>query len=565
MKKSSDVLRSLPILAVAFGRRHGIEVVIGGNRAYTDYRKIHLPTLPLDASEDLEALAYGYLSHETGHIEFTDPNAKLEAKSDLELSFYRVFEDVRMEAARNARYVGSAQRLSELVVVLAKQGVWGNPQAIASASEGDVIGFGALARLRAGLLGQPIGEYADMWEPRLDKILGTKGRVKFNALLADTADLTCTKDSVLHARKLVTLLEDLANEPEESSEPDDSTDDSNEEEVTGSQGSDQGGSNGSQSPSGDGDHDADVSSGNGQGNTGAAQATQQDREAVKRALASQAGDLRPTDVGDIVANELSQQANQEVAKAGKAGGAGTVSQQLRVNQADDGASQFAEVAAVSQTLRTRLRARMEGISRVRPIRKDWGSRFDPMAAAGFLRGESKLFGHRTNRRKVNTAISLLLDSSGSMSGRITAARQAVLAMAHGFEQIQGVVTAAAAFPEVSVMKEFHEKTGRVERRFDVSAKGGTPMGQAMVWAMSGLAVRKESRKMMVIVTDGEPDDVSGVQLLVRRLKASGVECIGVGIGTESVRRLFPISVVINGVEELATALFGVLGHQLEAA
>ena len=47
-------------------------MTIGGNRACTDGKEIHLPSLPLNAPSLLHALTLGYLYHETGHIEVTD-------------------------------------------------------------------------------------------------------------------------------------------------------------------------------------------------------------------------------------------------------------------------------------------------------------------------------------------------------------------------------------------------------------------------------------------------------------------------------------------------------------
>lgn len=70
---------------------------------------------------------------------------------------------------------------------------------------------------------------------------------------------------------------------------------------------------------------------------------------------------------------------------------------------------------------------------------------------------------------------------------------------------------------------------------------------------------------MIVITDGEPDNAQGVRTLVRKLTQSNVECIGVGIGHEAVKNLFPQWVVINSVDELAAALFNVVGKTLTGA
>lgn len=579
MHSNQDVLRSLPILAVALGRRHGIEVRIGGSRAAVTNKVMYLPSLPMDASEKLVTLAFGFMHHETGHLEFTELGLKREADSALHASFYGVVEDVRMEAERNRRYTGSASRLADLVGTLGKEGRFGDEEWIAQASNGDVVAFGALCRLRAGLLGQPLEEVAKLWEPRLNELLGKKGRIKFDALLADVQHLANSRDALGHARRLVTLMEDLAKDPPEDQpedkpeqSPDQDQDQDQQQGQVDDQGQDPGESDEAdadddQANQGDG-QDSDSKPGEGEADGEAGDSSNQDagpdREAIKAMLDGTDGELSPSDIGDIASKELGEVAEEEVCSA-VSSGADAVSSTLAVSRSSGGVSDFPAVAAASLALRTKLRAKMDSVARTKATRRDYGSRFDPMAAAAFIRGESKLFAHRDYHRKTNTAVEIVLDKSISMRGAaIGQARKAALAIAHGLEQLQGVATAAAAFPDIEVMKEFHEKAGSTAGRFSVVADGSsTPMAEAMVWACSSLAPRQEKRKILVVITDGAPNDRAAVSALLRRLKASRVECIGVGIGTDAVKGLFPVSCVIHDVSELSSALFGVIGTQLE--
>jgi cobaltochelatase CobT len=125
--------------------------------------------------------------------------------------------------------------------------------------------------------------------------------------------------------------------------------------------------------------------------------------------------------------------------------------------------------------------------------------------------------------------------------------------------------AAAAFPNIEILKEFDEQTRGVASRFQIDCGGGTPMGMAMIWAASQLAPRRETRKMLIVITDGEPDNVEQVRKLVGMYEKAGVEVIGVGIGCDSVEDLYPVSVVIDSVEELAGALFGVINERMRKA
>ena len=61
MIQNKHIIKSLPLLAAALGKKYGVEVVIGGDSAYTkactNGRTIYLPALPLDCDATLLGLA----------------------------------------------------------------------------------------------------------------------------------------------------------------------------------------------------------------------------------------------------------------------------------------------------------------------------------------------------------------------------------------------------------------------------------------------------------------------------------------------------------------------------
>ena len=46
MIQTQTIVRSLPLVASVLGKRYGVNVVIGGDKACTDGSTIHLPALP---------------------------------------------------------------------------------------------------------------------------------------------------------------------------------------------------------------------------------------------------------------------------------------------------------------------------------------------------------------------------------------------------------------------------------------------------------------------------------------------------------------------------------------
>lgn len=585
-KRAKGIFGSLPILAAAFGRSRGITVSIGGSRAWVDGTRIQLPDLPIDCDEELEAKAMGFLFHETGHMEFTDPLVKLDCDSALELSLYRAIEDVRMEAARNATYPGSPAALAKMVGYIAAEGWFGTAETIVNEPPHQTLSFGILVKLRADYLGQPLGDLRDLRWQRVRDLIGDAGMVKLEVLLDRMDEMDTTADGLMLVKAIATLLQSIADEPEEEQKTDSSDDEAPPEdggdEGEGSAGNgdsrpasdDDGGSAHGGSP--DGGKDPSDSSGpsaggdtdgNTQPEAGGDQPSAPDREAIRQALAvpSDSDEAGPsTDIGEAVAQSLSSTANEATAKAGNLTAS---SKQSLVTRPRVSGGEGQEVAGSSRALRTRLTAVMDAKARTRVTHRRTGTRIDSGKLHRLFTGNTRVFVRKDHVRKVNTAVQVLLDRSSSMGkdGRMVLARKAALASAMGIGQIHGCKVAVAAFPGTEVLKDFDEQTAGVSGRFVIGDTGTTPMGSAMLAVAPGLAARREERKLLIVVTDGGPDDPERVRHLINLYEASGVEVVGVGIQTNAGSGLFPSWTVVNALEELSTSLFDVIKGKLKRA
>lgn len=582
--RAKGILDSLPILAVAFGRRQGVEVVVGGSVACTDGKRIHLPDLPLDASEDLETLAFGYLFHETGHIEYTDMTVFKEAGEEdpFLMGMLNVFEDIRMEAERNSNYPGSARSLSRLSGLLAKRGQFGTAEDVAKATPKQVLPTALITRLRHEVLGQPVGEVAALWAERLNGMLGKGAQVKLEALLGEVPMLDTTRDALELAKRVQTLIKEEAERQEQEQQQQaqaqqqqgqgqgdgqgqgqqngDGQDQSQPQDAGQDQGSDEG--SGQDQPKGQGQVSGseDCQDPDSQGQ-GAGNGKRDDPTAAGQMLDAGDEDFDRTNVGKMAAGELSTDADDEVRKEARAGGGASASSPEDVRMAPKGKNELPGVLQASQRMRSRLALAMQSQARRKVEHRRSGHRVDGRVAHRLFQGSTRIFEHKSDVRAVNTAVQLLLDVSGSMCGeRVIVARQAMLAAAVGISQIHGCKVAAAAFPELQIMKEFEEAARTAAPRFGIDASGGTPMAEALVWAAANLKPRHEARKMVIVATDGAPNDPASVKEIIRRYGISGIEVIGVGIQTDYVQQLFPVWTSINQVTELADAIFGLL-HQ----
>ena len=53
------IINSLPLVASVLSRKYGVNVIIGGDTAYTEGKNIHIPSLPITSDEHLLCLMRG--------------------------------------------------------------------------------------------------------------------------------------------------------------------------------------------------------------------------------------------------------------------------------------------------------------------------------------------------------------------------------------------------------------------------------------------------------------------------------------------------------------------------
>lgn len=101
------------------------------------------------------------------------------------------------------------------------------------------------------------------------------------------------------------------------------------------------------------------------------------------------------------------------------------------------------------------------------------------------------------------------------------------------------------------------------------AGGSNPDGEAVAWAAERIRERREHRKIILVLSDGQPasDGNSGIlcsdlKRRVLELKKENIECIGIGINSESVKEFYNDYLVINNIEELPTQAINKLANIL---
>ena len=90
------------------------------------------------------------------------------------------------------------------------------------------------------------------------------------------------------------------------------------------------------------------------------------------------------------------------------------------------------------------------------------------------------------------------------------------------------------------------------------------MAEGLWYAAGHLIGCREPRKIILALTDGEPDDETAARDILSRCNTSGIEVVGIGLGIE-VGHLFERSITILNIAELRSRLFELSRDLLIAA
>lgn len=538
------LLRTLPIVAKMLGRRAGIEVKVGGDRAFTNGESIVIPSLdPRD--EEAEILAYGYLGHEIGHVHHTDFEyvndlQKKEKWSPLKESLHNTFEDIFIEKKEAEKYPGIRTDIACLCERLVNDGT------MKGLSDKDspavVLQRYLIYRMRSEILGQSALDQLAREAEKIFRSQVSKGfAAKVGSLIGRVPALDSTQDTLAITDELLRILkEEKAEKPPEGGE----------------------GGEGDETPSSE-TNEA------GQGKDGPS--SRVDMQSVAEAILNAESNDLDKDLGQMVKEKLDQKAEEAERSVEGGMGAGVAvadpPQQLTV----DPTELIARARAATNALRVRLGGLVESSLEEDECLGRSGLFIDNPSVYRTVLGDGNVFMTEDEETGVNTAFVILFDRSGSMSRCIVTAREAALAVSLALNEIPGVSVTCAAFPShlsptgVLLLTHFGEAPLKTAGRYEaVNASGGTPMTEALWWGACELSMREEPRKIILVVTDGNPDRLESCRDTIRIISGTGVELLGLGINSQSVVNLFPVHAVIDNSTELASAMFGMLQSTLLA-
>ncbi|OAI17512.1 VWA domain-containing protein [Methylomonas koyamae] len=589
--KNRTLHNAFPIVAAAIGNRFGVKVSVGGNQAYTDGKSIQLPAYDGDDAE-YQDVAWGLLAHEAAHIRYSDFTLRY-CNSVLRRRLCNAIEDVRIEYELAKDFPGTRLTIRTVIEKMIAKGDF-----VASRIDdhpANILYSFVLKSLRARVLGQSsLRPLVEATETALKATFPTGAVTRLKGLLSEVPEgLQSESDCLKLTDRILTMIEQefeqqrQRNQAKQSADEDTSpeSDDADQDAALADSELSDSTEQDERLPTDTDDDQSSESDGNDASNpgnpddepttpSGSSSANSQGDDEDNTEMTDPMGVLQTLlSAGDSdIDQDLFESLKSALSLASE-----NVSELLMPSgnepPMDDRAGAFLLRKVQSES--GKIRAALQGLVQSQNLNRSQhacrGRRMDGKRLHRLPLGETKVFQRKQVKAAPNTAIHLLLDKSESMGYQVTdsqgqpngsrmpIALEATLALALAFEGIPGVNPGVTAFPghqddSVFQLLEHGQRVNVRTGAFSLAATGSTPMTEAIWFGAASLLRCREPRKVLMVMTDGQPNDTLSTLDILQRCRDSGIETVGIGLGLD-VSHLFPIAITINDLSELRAQLF----------
>jgi cobalamin biosynthesis protein CobT len=615
-------------LARTLTEQFGVRVICQGDNAWTDGRQIVLPSLPEPLNDNLERMMVGYLDHEMAHVAFSDFGvAEQFAKNHCGFeSMLNVVEDALIERRAMQRWSGVRANLDamfaevrdRIVQLIAQRGPFDRfctAVYLKLAHYNDLLGLDRelagyedlLDRFAAVQTTHDAGDLAEhllgRWlkrHPPKPQPSGQSRGQSGNPPKADTRRSSSDTNSGSGQQSGDTDSEE--SDPQEGSEA--SGDDAPAAD--------------SSTPQPDAEPaqvEADAASNAQQ--PGAPWQTRKRRRrsdtttpAEEQDGSSASGHVVAPNGGTVIGQALAEAIAEAVAGLNNSADYRVFTKQYdRIDAV--AAAKEPEVQALLATGVDVVRRLRRGLANaLRSAQKRWW-RDDQVRGSLSPRTLYRLctdrrlldvFRIRSTVQGRSTAVCVVLDASGSMTSRkMDVARQAMRVLLEALSDLK-IATEAFTFTtgdrfslaeacklagqehtqlqtrfsrfgnlEIGLIKRFEEPVKSALRRLPtIRGSGLTPLGEAMQVGAARISGRSESRRILVVLTDGKAGCECGDGSATEHAKhvadlcrKAEIELVGIGIQDDSLCAIVADTIVIHKLEDLPAQLCKLLGRTLQ--
>jgi len=601
--QAHEFMHEMAVTSAVFGRQHGINVVFKGDQAGTDGKTIMLPALPLDkklSPAQVRAMR-GYVDHEAGHIRHSDMPRVMEfydrclhnGKEDLK-NLHNALEDIWMEERVMDDYAGSRKNITQVTEL-----VKGKEYDALEETRKKLGGKDPLEKMSvqaAGLGITTVGRKSYGGE-NLEKLMDV-----LPDNLKDHADKWCEEalkcknsgEVITLAKSVYKLLKE--DDPDLQSNPEDFDPQAGEGMDEGENSPEyQRGQMDGENPFASKSLEAKEEEGEGEGEPAWAKGEQMD-DALNEPGDGASGCVGGEGPGLSGGYKVYTTEKDVQYRRGKNPPPFADRDTQRVIDSTNHADYDNRKSSISgniMTMKSKLKRAL-----LAKQRRDWDTgrevgRLDSKRLVAAYAGHRSVFKQRTDREEEDTAVTILVDLSGSMYGdRAEVARDCVVALAECLEGSSIAYNVVGfcnkRYPNEVDRNKYHRpepldtlffkdfddnlRTCRASIELIPEAVGGNNSDyDFIVNAVNDLKKRPEERKVLFVLSDGHPANSGGGsrQQLIKFCKDAtetankqGVECVGIGICDNSVSKIYKDHVVVQNVNELSSSVFNKLTQLL---
>ena len=192
----------------------------------------------------------------------------------------------------------------------------------------------------------------------------------------------------------------------------------------------------------------------------------------------------------------------------------------------------------------------------------------------------RVFKNKINNTVLDASVSILVDMSGSMSGdKVLFATQAALLLNDVFQVIQVPLeiigfTDSGDKPIQYLYKPFNKHKVVREQLLSYFASSshcmaGNPDGDSIIWAYDRIKNRTEKKKLLIVMSDGQPAASrynkglgKFTKQTVKEIEASRVEIYGLGLCDESVAGYYKHHSTVKTAAEIPQKLLELIDRKL---
>ena len=561
--------------SAVFGRKYGINIVFKGDQAATDGKTIYLPAMDDNATltDEQVKVMRGYVDHEAGHLRHTDMPLVLDkydrwtnsGKEELR-DLHNVLEDIWMERRVMDEYAGSEKNLRQVSKSACQKDLdklKQKPELLPKVKKGLSRLTHHSAQKTLFHLGRK--DWGGVENSQIiDELLDDKMKAHAESWLKALDKAENTSDVVDIAKSVYKMIQE---EPPEGESEGESQLDGDPEDFDPESGQDvEDGEPSGKQEAQEGEGEQDLSALVDEVMEGSAEDGEEGDVPSK-------GTNNGTYVGPYTVYTDEYDKHYTTSNWPEKFDVGTFEQIV------------SETSGVVSVMKAKLRRAL-----LAKLQRDWdfgkeSGRLDSKRLVSAYTGSPSVYKTRSDREEEDTAVTFLVDLSGSMYGsKIRVAQQSVIAFARCLEGTQikyNIVGFDANYIPDYPSGEYSRKDGISSYEFkgfdeplrvakgklgSLTEVGGCNNADrcSIQRELNVLKARGESKKVLIVLSDGSPCHSSSsntselcrqAKFVLDQSKKDGIQSVGIGLLDSTVKRIYDDHVVVNKVEDLSGVLF----------